>query len=147
MSVESPEPPSPDPDTGHLRMAVFRLARRLRAERADDSLSDGQLAVLHHLKTAGPLTVGALAERERVSPPSMTRTVNCLADTDYVRREGDPEDGRRVRVLLTDAGAAIIAETARRRDAWLGGVIDGLAPAEREALAAAVPLLQRMAER
>lgn len=135
------------PATSQLRMSVFRLARRLRAERADDSLSDGQFAVLAHLSVHGPHTLGALAERERVSPPSMNRTVNCLEDAGYLRREGDPDDGRRVRIQLTDAGVDVVAETVRRRDAWLDAALDELDADDRAALDRAVAVLERLAAR
>ena len=54
-----------------LRMATFRLARRLRAQRAVDTMSDGQFAVLATLNLHGPHTLSELAERERVTAPSM----------------------------------------------------------------------------
>lgn len=128
-------------------MSVFRLARRLRAERADDSLSDGQFAVLAHLSIHGAHTLGALAERERVSPPSMNRTVNCLEESGYLRRDGDPDDGRKIRIQLTDTGAELVAETVRRRDAWLDAALDELAAADRAALQSVVPILQALANR
>ena len=137
----------PTPATSELRMSLFRLARRLRAERADDSLSDAQFAVLAHLSIHGAHTLGALAERERVSPPSMNRTVNCLEELGYLRREGDPDDGRRVRILLTDSGIDLVAETVRRRDAWLDEALDELDPDAREALLQMVPVLQALANR
>ena len=37
-----------------LRMATFRLARRMRAQKADDAMSDGQFAVLGALYRARP---------------------------------------------------------------------------------------------
>jgi DNA-binding MarR family transcriptional regulator len=138
---------APAPATSELRMSLFRLARRLRAERADDSLSDAQFAVLAHLSIHGAHTLGALAERERVSPPSMNRTVNCLEESGYLRREGDPDDGRRVRILLTDSGADLVAETVRRRDAWLDAALDELDPDARDALLQMVPILQALANR
>jgi DNA-binding MarR family transcriptional regulator len=60
-----------------LRLATFRLSRRIRAEKSDEALSDGQIAVLGNLFRNGTQTLGQLAERERVSAPSMNRTVNC----------------------------------------------------------------------
>ena len=54
----------------NLRIAVARLSRRLRAEKADDELSDGQTSVLFLLVREGPHTLGALSEHERVTPPS-----------------------------------------------------------------------------
>jgi hypothetical protein len=69
-----------------LRVSVARLSRRLRSERDPDNelLPVGQLSVLGSLFRNGPLTVGQLAGIERVQPPSMTRTVNCLVDGGYV---------------------------------------------------------------
>ncbi len=150
MSEATSSPPSPPLTVAlasPLRMAVLRLARRLRAERADDSLSDGQFAVLAILSVHGPHALGALAERERVTAPSMNRTVNCLESAGYVRREADEDDARRVRILLTDAGIDLVAETVRRRDAWLDAVLDSLPEADREAVARAVPLLEVIAAR
>lgn len=61
-----------------LRVAVGRLARRLRAQRPDTSLSLGQSAVLFALARYGQMTPGALAEHEKVQPPSMTRIIAAL---------------------------------------------------------------------
>src|SRR5918994_335817 len=98
-----------------LRIATFRLARRMRTQRAVDSMSDGQFAVLAALFVHGPYTLGELAERERVSSPSMNRTVNCLQESGYVTRAADESDGRKVVISLTDEGRAVVDETARRR--------------------------------
>ena len=135
------------PASSELRMGIFRLARRLRSERDDDSLSDGQFAVLAHVSIHGPHTLGALADRERVSPPSMNRTVNCLEESGYLRRESDPDDGRKIRILLTDAGVDLVAETVRRRDAWLDAALEELGGDDRAALDRVLPVLQALANR
>ena len=59
-----------------MRVSVMRLARRLRVEREDDSLTLNQLSTMATLVVRGPLTVGELAAAERVQPPSMTRIVS-----------------------------------------------------------------------
>ncbi|MHC3000064.1 MarR family winged helix-turn-helix transcriptional regulator [Microbacterium sp. HJ5] len=130
-----------------LRIATFRLARRMRTQRAVDSMSDGQFAVLAALWVHGSHTLGELAERERVSAPSMNRTVNCLQESGYVSRAADESDGRKVVISLTDAGRAVVDETARRRDAWVEAALADLTPAERETLDAAAELMQRMVAR
>ena len=71
--------------SSELRLATFRLSRRLRAEKTDEALSDGQVAVLGVLFRQGAQTLTQLAERERVSAPSMNRTVNCLEETGLPR--------------------------------------------------------------
>lgn len=130
-----------------LRIATFRLARRMRTQRAVDSMSDGQFAVLAALKVHGPHTLGDLAERERVSAPSMNRTVNCLQESGYIVRGADERDGRKVVISLTPEGIAVVEETARRRDAWVEATLAELTPAEREILAAAAEIMERMVAR
>src|SRR5688572_14504140 len=86
-----------------LRMATFRLARRLRSARATDTISDTQLAVLADLRMNGRRTISTLAERERVTAPSMTSIVNGLEEQGFVARTPDADDRRRVQVDITDA--------------------------------------------
>ncbi|HAJ16602.1 MAG TPA: MarR family transcriptional regulator, partial [Microbacterium sp.] len=82
---------------------------------------------------------------ERVSPPSMNRTVNCLQDAGYVERSADDSDGRKVVITITDAGRAVVDETTRRRDAWVETVLADVSEQERMTLAAAAEILQRLA--
>src|SRR3954451_10392083 len=97
----------------------MRVARRLRVEKSDQELSDAQFSVLAQLDRNGPLTPRALAEHERVQPPSMTRTLACLLERGLVDRTGDPADRCQAIVRLTEPGALAVKETRRRRDAWL----------------------------
>jgi DNA-binding MarR family transcriptional regulator len=134
-------------EASDLRIATFRLARRMRTQRAVDSMSDGQFAVLAGLFIHGPHTLTELADRERVSAPAMNRTVNCLQDAGYVTRSADENDGRKVVIDLTDDGRAVVDETARRRDAWVEEALAEIEPSEREILAKAAAIMQRMVAR
>ncbi len=134
-------------EASDLRIATFRLARRMRTQRAIDSMSDGQFAVLANLFVHGPHTLGDLAALERVSAPAMNRTVNCLQDAGYLTRGSDENDGRKVVIDLTDEGRAVVDETARRRDAWAEEALAELTPDERAILAQAGAIMQRMAAR
>ena len=138
-------------DTGlssALRISVMRLARRMRSERDPDNelLPVGQLSVLGTLKRNGESTVGELAAVERVQPPSMTRTVSCLADGGYVVRRKNETDGRQVVVALSDKGLATLAADRRRRDAWLAQRLRELTPDERAVLRQAAPIIERLAQ-
>jgi DNA-binding MarR family transcriptional regulator len=128
-------------------MATFRLARRLRAQRAIDSMSDGQFAVLASLKVHGDHTLGELAARERVTAPSMNRTVNCLEESGYLVRTPDEQDRRKVNISLTAEGRAVVEETVRRRDAWLEEALGHLTRTERDTLAQAARIMRDVAER
>lgn len=132
--------------TSELRMATFRLARRLRAQRAVDTMSDGQFAVLAALSIHGEHTLGQLADRERVTAPSMNRTVTLLEDAGYLTRTPDDDDRRKVTIALTDAGRLVVAETVRRRDAWLEAALAALDEDERRTLAAAAEIMRKVAD-
>jgi DNA-binding MarR family transcriptional regulator len=129
-----------------LRVSVARLSRRLRSERdPDNELSVGQIAVLAALYRNGECTVGELAAIERVQPPSMTRTVNCLDEGGYVVRRKNAADGRQVVVALSAKGEQTLAADRRRRDAWLAQRLRELTPDERSLLRQAAPILERLA--
>ncbi len=152
----TPRPPAPgaanrpgaELDAEELRLLVQRLSRRIRAQRAADGVTDAQLGVLFQLERADAdgLSPGRLAELERVTPPSINRTINSLEGEGWVTRHPDADDARRVRVRTTRAGTAIIAETRRLRAEWFTERLAELGPAERRALAAAVPVLRRLVD-
>jgi DNA-binding MarR family transcriptional regulator len=139
--------PAVTADLAHdLRLAVMRLARRARQERADHGLGLGQLSALAALDRHGPMTAGALAAHEQVRPPSMTRTLEKLAEGGYVARAADPHDGRQVVVSLTDSARALLREDRRRRDEWLAALLLGLGDDDRARLQAALPVLEVLAD-
>ncbi|WP_120493891.1 MarR family winged helix-turn-helix transcriptional regulator [Microbacterium phyllosphaerae] len=132
-----------------LRMATFRLARRLRCARAVDAMSDAQLAVLATLRMHGRRTITALAERERVTAPSMTNMINGLEEQGYVIRTPDAEDRRRVQVDITEAGTEIVAQTIKRRDELLAEMLGELDFTEEElaTLREASALMRKVVDR
>ncbi|MCW2830272.1 MAG: MarR family transcriptional regulator [Aeromicrobium sp.] len=131
-------------DAHQLARAVARLNRRLRQERQSE-LTPTQLSVLGTIVTIGPATPGAIATHERVQPPSITRTLNHLADDGYVIRSAHPDDGRQVLVSVSDKGEAVLAEERDRRDQWLSLHLQALTAAERDTLRQATEVLERLA--
>jgi DNA-binding MarR family transcriptional regulator len=132
-----------------LRLAAFRLARRLRRERADDTISDSQYAVLACLRANGRLSLGELAQRERVTAPTMSNTIAALVEDAYVIRIPDESDRRRVYAEITDAGTAVVLATVRKRDAALAAALTELdfTEAELQTLREASSLMRKVAER
>jgi DNA-binding MarR family transcriptional regulator len=126
-----------------LRSAVTRTARRLRTEGSLEAVTPSQYSVLAALKH-GSSTLSALAERERVRPPSITRIVAALEDLGLVERVIDPSDRRQVIVSLSDRGRRLLAEMRSRRTAWLSLRLAELEPAERQVLAQAAEILLRV---
>lgn len=142
-----PAPATTRPDAalaGSLRDAIGRLGRRLRAERAPTDLSLGQWAALRTLDRHGPMTPSELAAHEKVQPPSMTKIVAALEQHGYVTRTPDPVDRRQVVVSASPDGLALLADDRRRRDKWVSQRLTTLEPSERAALAAALPVLEKL---
>ena len=100
-----------------LRLSATRLARRLRQE-SGAGLSPSQQSALAVIANHGPLTLGALADHERVAPPSITKVVSKLECDGLVTRTPDPADRRVCRVAMSPAGEDLLEETRRRKTAW-----------------------------
>ncbi len=133
-----------DPDArlaSDLSLAVIRLARQLRFRRPDSPVSLSQLSALSTLDKDGPMTPGALAIRERVRPPSMTRVIASLAELGFVDRCAHPDDGRQVLVSVSSSGRELIDVERRASQEWLQQRLAELTPAERKTLLAAADLM------
>jgi len=127
-----------------LRIAVMRLARRLRAERADLDLTMTQLATLASLERHGPMTPGALAGIERVRPPSMTRILAGLETRGLVLRAPHETDGRQVVVQVTEQAREMLRADRKRREAWLAQRLATLTPDDRKSLSDVIPVLEQL---
>jgi DNA-binding MarR family transcriptional regulator len=131
---------------GQLRAAVGRLYRRFRSERPEGGLGDTALAVLTWLHKHGPRTLTELSEHDRVSPASMSQTVNRLASAGYVVRTRDADDRRKV-VFSTTAEGDELARAARaQRNAWLDQRLRALSAEDRAVIARAAALISTIAD-
>ncbi|WP_145904853.1 MarR family winged helix-turn-helix transcriptional regulator [Kitasatospora viridis] len=128
-----------------LRSSVMRLARRLRHQQVEHSLSPTEVGVLGTLARCGSATPGELARREHVQPPSMTRIIAMLEEKGLVRRESHPQDRRQVVVSMTDQAAEILDESRRLRNAWLAELAAQLTEEEWAAVREAAPALYKLA--
>jgi DNA-binding MarR family transcriptional regulator len=132
-----------------LRLAVGRLARRLRqlyALHRGDQVSFIELAVLSRLHRDGPATASQLANGERVTAQAVGAAIGALDQRGLVQRTPDAHDRRKTIVSLTDPGRS--AFTVREQaviDRLVQAVASGCTAAERRQLAAAAPLLERLA--
>ncbi len=128
-----------------LRVALMRLTRRLRTERLDEGLSLTQLSVLGTLDRHGAMACGELAEHEKVQPPSMSRTIAALVELSLVSRSPQQNDKRQAFVEITPAGAELLRQDRRQREAWLAESLVQLTVQERQLLHEVAPLLDRLA--
>lgn len=130
-----------------LRLAVVRLNRTLRAQRAGTGVSLTQLSALSTLHKCGALTPGELAWKEGVRRPSMSRVIAALDELGYLRRRPHPTDGRQAIVELSEPGAEFVLADISAREAWLDKRLAELSEQEREVLSRAVVIIDRMTGR
>jgi len=142
---------TPGPDVhqvaGALRVSIGLLLRRLRQTRTDGELTLPESSALTRLDRAGPATSSALAKLEQISPQSMGATLGALEAKGLIERRPDPGDGRRAVLSVTDAGLRLLRDKRNARTERLAKALSaGFTPAEIQLLAAASPLLERLAE-
>jgi DNA-binding MarR family transcriptional regulator len=128
-----------------LRLAVMRLARRLR-QQTEGELTASRLSALSSLDRLGPLSLGALAAVERVRPPTLTRIVGHLEAAGLVVRRPVPGDRRSTEVEVSPAGRELLDRSRTRKDAYLAERLATLDPAEVEVLRRAAGVLERLLE-
>jgi DNA-binding MarR family transcriptional regulator len=130
---------------GHLRMSVARLARLLR-QQDESGLSPTLTAALVTISREGPLTLGRLAARERVAPPSITKVVGKLEDRGLVERRVDESDRRVTRVEISSAGRKQLEASRTRRTAWLATRLLDLSDDDVGRLVEVLPVLDALAD-
>jgi DNA-binding MarR family transcriptional regulator len=146
--LREPTPRRAAPDAAlatDVRVAVNRLSRTLRAQKADTTVSDAQFSALALLHRDGAMTLADLSRAEGVTPPSMTKTVNTLVDRGLLTKDDHGDDRRKVLLCPTPAGHELVTETRHRRDDWLTPRLASLTPTERRTLTAATDILRRLA--
>jgi DNA-binding MarR family transcriptional regulator len=126
-----------------LRLVLVPLVRQLRLQNGPD-LTAGRASALATIHKAGPLTVGELAEREHVSSPMITKIAKALEEMGLVSRTVADHDRRVTQLALTAEGARRLERNRTRKNAWLAKRLRTLAPEEREALEAVLPVLERV---
>src|SRR5918999_3140676 len=129
-----------------LRLVAMRLARRLRQQSSDGDVSPSMLSVLVSVEASRSLSLGELAEIERVQPPTISRVIARLEERGLVSREADSGDRRVARVRLTATGARFVARSRSRKNAYLARRMRSLDPEDVRKLEDALPVLEKLLE-
>jgi DNA-binding MarR family transcriptional regulator len=147
MAITSPE--TGDARTSEtaarLRLAITRMARRLRQEAGTD-LSPSQTAALATIDLNGPLTPSEVAEHERIQRPTATRIVARLEQEGLVERTADPSDRRSSLIATTPAGTGLLRRLRERKNAYLARRLRSLDADDLVVLERAAKVLERMLE-
>ncbi|MCW2828965.1 MAG: hypothetical protein JWQ67_2581 [Marmoricola sp.] len=115
-----------------------RLVREVRRNTSDLPAASTRLMSL--LDELGPSTVGALAQADRCSQPTMTGIVNGLVAKGWAQRTPHPGDARSSLVSMTADGRRKLAAVRRRNAALVAERIEGSGHSSEE-LATAVAVL------
>jgi DNA-binding MarR family transcriptional regulator len=129
-----------------LGIALVRLGVVIRSLYTAHPLSRSASATLATLDRLGPRRMTALAAREGVTKPAMTKLIGRLEEAGLVRRGPDPGDGRVVQVSITDEGGALMARRRAERAQQLAALLGRLEPEHRSILAASVPAMNALAD-
>ncbi|WP_377273167.1 MarR family winged helix-turn-helix transcriptional regulator [Peterkaempfera sp. SMS 1(5)a] len=124
------------------------LVRRVRQVPVEGGLTMPERTALSQLDRSGPTTSSALAREVQITAQAMGATLGALRARGLVERRPDPDDGRRVVLTVTDAGLQALKNKRNARTELIAGALTGgtFTPAELEQLAAAAPLLERLAQ-
>jgi DNA-binding MarR family transcriptional regulator len=141
MNMSAPPPEL----VAQVRRGASRLARRLRLERPNESISLTKLAVLAHLHRWGAATAGELAAAEHLQPQSLTRVLADLEAEGMLTRHRDESDRRQYVLEITPVGVLAMVEDMDARDHWLAQAMENeLTETEQQLLCLAGALMDRL---
>jgi DNA-binding MarR family transcriptional regulator len=132
-------------DVARLRVALARLSRRMRRHELA-GLTPTQLAALATIGKTGPMRLGDLAAAEGIAPSTLTRLVTALEDSGYVQRTADPSDARASTLAITAHGQEALERIRTETTLMLTASLGLLTPEQRSTLAAALPVLEQLAD-
>jgi DNA-binding MarR family transcriptional regulator len=138
----------PEEHVTELLVALSRARRwlsRLAADQANHVGSTG-VAALAEVVRSGPMRLGDLAARERVTPATLSRVVAGLVEHGYVERTPDPVDARAGLLTATPAGVQLLRDSRARRTAELAARLRRLSDDERAAVLSAAPALRKLVD-
>ncbi|WP_024357324.1 MarR family winged helix-turn-helix transcriptional regulator [Leucobacter chironomi] len=97
-----------------LMTAHARLTALFAAEDMWDEAGMREYDVLYTLsKSDGPLRLCEIQDGVLLSQPALSRMIDRLTTRGLLHRETDPDDGRAVRISLTEEGARVQREIGR----------------------------------
>ena len=128
-----------------IRLAILRVARRLRSQRVNTAVTLSQLSALATVRKSGPLSAGEVAAIEQVQPPSMTKILAALESNGFIERACHPDDRRQSVISISQAGLELLAVETRARDQWLTVQLAELSDADIDKLTKAAEVLERLA--
>ncbi len=126
-----------------LGAVVGQLLRMLRRAHVS-ALGSGSMSALATVVRQGPVRLGDLAEREGVTPTTLSRIVTALEREGFVERRTDPADRRAALLTATAAGTDAVDELLSRRADVLVARMANLTAEDLAALALGLDVIERL---
>jgi DNA-binding MarR family transcriptional regulator len=145
IATQAPSTPELSEQAARVRLAINRMARRLRQE-ANTDLGPASIAALATLERSGPSTPSELARIEGIQRPTATRLLTRLTEEGYVTRTADPTDGRSSIVDISPAGRTALNRLRKRKTAYLVKRMRELPEDDVETLTRAAAILEQVLE-
>ena len=125
----------------YKKTITYRLMQAAKAQRvcsgqklAHIGVYPGQDLILTVLAQTDGLTMGELAAKLAVQPPTVTKMAMRLAAQGLIRREAAPTDARQSHVYLTEAGHACVTDVNAAWRELERQALDGLDKKDRKRL-------------
>ncbi len=123
---------------------LVSIASRSLGDVADE-VTLAQYRALVVLQSRGPQSANALASELQIAPSTATRLCDRLVAKSLVARRTPEANRREVRLMVTEAGAAIVGEVSRRRRVELRKVVTAMADRDRAELVRSLEEFNRAA--
>jgi DNA-binding MarR family transcriptional regulator len=150
MTTDPPGPGQLDPLTVELPRAVLRFRRSLRRTARQDfnreALSPTEVELVSLIRSRPGTGVAAAAAELRLAPNTVSTIIRKVVVIGLVHRDFDPADRRAARLTLTRSAEERLAEWRSHRADVLSTAMAGLEAGERDVLARAIPLLEKLSE-
>jgi len=104
------------------------------------SMGQGRLLLLI---SCGEKSVSDLAEKSRVSLPTISRKIDLLVEKGLVDRERDPEDRRSLVLEITEDGKHTLDQHRRHANKQLSAILESLTDAELQQIRKSLKLLRK----
>jgi DNA-binding MarR family transcriptional regulator len=119
-----------------LTTALYGLMQAMKSAKHDDPVDRSAVIILARLHDQGSLRLSDLAGDLGLDVSTMSRHARSLEERGYITREGDPDDGRAVRLTIAKAGYAVLSAAQDNRRAWLEASLADWSDADRADLTA-----------
>lgn len=126
-----------------LHSAAIHLLRRARRGDPLTGATPAQLSALSVLMS-GPKTLGDLAAAEQVRAPTISRLAAEMERIGLIRRRGDADDARVVRVEMSAKGRRVLGKGRDLRISDIESRVRRLDRSERDTLEKAVTVIEGM---